>query len=323
MAFVVNESTGVTIPLKAYHLFGRLALSVDTVIERPEISRIHCSIEWVETGWVIIDRSSNGTYLNEEKLVANQATPLNIGDEICFGISSSNRFIVRAITPPQDILIPSDQYIFGEKDILPLTNYNLLPSENEPEIALYFDRYKGVWCLESTNTHTQSEQRLQDKDLIVFANRRWQLFLSQITCKTQPIQAEGYSLESVNCVFKTSMDEEYTHLMVQTPQGEIDLEARIHHYLTLVLARYKADSIEMGLEESEQGWVYTEQLAKDLGLSETHLNIQIHRARKQFSNAMPFNEDSQQFIQRRSGKVRLGASKVQIYKGQTLECTFE
>lgn len=323
MAYVVNESTGSIIPLKAYHLFGRLALSVDTVIERPEVSRIHCGIEWVETDWIIVDRSANGTFLNGEKLQTNQAKVLNVGDEICFSRASSNRFIVKTVTPPQDILVPSDQYVYGEQDILPLTNYNLLPNEDEPEIALYFDRLKGVWYLESTTSPVQPEQRLQDKDLIVFANRRWQLFLNQITSKTQLLETELCCLNKVNCIFNTSMDEEHTQLTIQTPQGEVSLEARIHHYLTLLLARYKAQSIANGIEESEQGWVYTEQLAKDLGLSEPHLNIQIHRARKQFCNAMPLNKQAEQFIQRRNGMVRLGISKAQIYKGQTLEQMFE
>ena len=50
-----------------FHRFGRLAHSVDTLLNYPEITRIHAVIEWVEPHWYIRDLSKNGVWLNGRK----------------------------------------------------------------------------------------------------------------------------------------------------------------------------------------------------------------------------------------------------------------
>ena len=95
---------------------------------------------------------------------------------------------------------------------------------------------------------------------------------------------------------------------------------RSHHYLTLNLARYRARDAQKGLDVSQQGWVYAEQLEKDLGIDSCYMNIQIHRARKQFADALEHLCDVRQLIERKAGKLRFGGTKFQILKGQQLEC---
>ena len=77
------------------------------------------------------------------------------------------------------------------------------------------------------------------------------------------------------------------------------------------------------LDQTEQGWIYTDKLARDLGLAETHLNIQIHRARKQLVEGLNNEGEADTFIQRRGGKVRLGVDLFEVIKGSTFEISTE
>lgn len=64
-------------------LIGRLADSVDFVIQNRAIGKIHAEIKKVGEHYFIIDLNSvNGTYVNGERLICNTETPMNNGDKI-------------------------------------------------------------------------------------------------------------------------------------------------------------------------------------------------------------------------------------------------
>jgi len=108
--------------------------------------------------------------------------------------------------------------------------------------------------------------------------------------------------------------------VMQSGEEHIDLLTRSHHYLTLCLARQRAKDIQAGLDDSEQGWVYAELLAKDLGFDASHLNIQIYRMRKQFVDALNNSCESSNIIERSAGKLRLASKFFCITKGDKVEC---
>lgn len=57
--------------------------NVDLVIQDRLSSRLHCSIEFKNHGWYIMDlRSRNGTFVNNERI---HETQLNVGDRIHIG----------------------------------------------------------------------------------------------------------------------------------------------------------------------------------------------------------------------------------------------
>jgi hypothetical protein len=87
-------------------------------------------------------------------------------------------------------------------------------------------------------------------------------------------------------IFSLSQDEESTDLRLQSKTLCIDFEIRSHHYLTALLARYRNQDNQNRIDEHLQGWVSIEKLTTDLGLTESHVNIQIHRARKQLADKL-------------------------------------
>src|SRR5690606_2633313 len=98
----------------------------------------------------------------------------------------------------------------------------------------------------------------------------------------------------------------------------IDLAVRTHHYLLLQLARHWAEDSARGLDHQSRGWTYAEQLAAELGLDSTHMNIQIYRARKQLADSLPNNCGHQDLLERSGGKIRFGGEKFKIFKGSAL-----
>ena len=113
------------------------------------------------------------------------------------------------------------------------------------------------------------------------------------------------------------LDEETTQLELRQQQV-LDLAVRTHHYLLLQLARHRAEDAARGLDSKSQGWVYAEDLAAELGLDSTHMNIQIFRARKQLSDMLPDALGQHCLLERRGGKIRFGCEKFKIFKGEQL-----
>ncbi len=318
MACLLSLASNERIYLKDYHSFGRLAYSVTTLLDKPNVSRIHAVIEWQDEAWIIRDLSSNGLWLNDKHLKKDQPYPLKSGDKLCFAKDPGLVYQVLDLAPPQDLLLKIDhaQII----DALPLQHYNLLPDEQAPQVVLYFDGKRRAWFLEPVDSEQPSQQALNENDHFEINHAMWQLQLRQHTQATEAINPAAPDIASLCFEFELSLDEESTRLVVATPDDSIDLDYRSHHYLTLNLARYKYADQAKGLDPAEQGWIYSDIMAKELGIDLNHLNIQIHRARKQLADAFAGQISTDEIIQRRAGKIRFGASQFRITKGQQLEC---
>ncbi|MCO7226326.1 FHA domain-containing protein [Pleionea sp. CnH1-48] len=300
--------------LNSHHTFGRLEHSVNTLISEPDISKFHAVIEWSGNTWLIRDISKNGTYLNNKKLVPNQAYSLAIGDQLFFSQHQEQSYQVKDLSQPENILIPLDH----TSTPISIKDYNLLPSNQECEKVVYYHAQKGIWLLEDINGN--NSYPLDNGDVILLKNKPWQFHTDTTTQPTLQLSEQQYSINDINFVFNLSQDEEVAHLKLQTPVDDIDLEVRTHHYLTLTLVRSRYKDALKGFDSDTQGWIYTEQLEKDLGLSQSHLNIQIHRARKQFKEILSNIKSSEDIIERTRGKIRFGPAKFQLFKGRTLEC---
>lgn len=71
-------------PLKKSTLVGRLK-AVDVFLPDVKCSRRHCLVHWNGAGYVLVDVSANGTWLNGAKVDKQSETPLNSGDMIRIG----------------------------------------------------------------------------------------------------------------------------------------------------------------------------------------------------------------------------------------------
>jgi len=86
------------------------------------------------------------------------------------------------------------------------------------------------------------------------------------------------------------------------------------------LARYRSEDTAKMIDKLLQGWVSIDKLTNDLGFTESHVNIQIHRARKQLADKLKdLGLSGPMLIERKKGQVRFGASNFKIFKGKDLE----
>jgi len=319
MAILINNQTQQRCLLQSHHSFGRLKNSVNTFISDAFISKVHAFIEWNEQHWVLRDVSSNGIWLNGQKLGRDQAVELHVGDLLSFANKSGYSFTVHDINPPCDCLIPIEH----NSDPIELEYFHLLPSQKSHKVLLSYNSQTYSWwqeILDDNLSQSTTPIELQDKEQLIIDGLTWQLQTNSTIAGTQILRPSVTSLDELTFRFQTSLDEESTHLFMQCGEQDIDLLVRSHHYLTLCLARQRANDIQTGLDESEQGWLYAEQLAKDLGVDASHLNIQIYRIRKQFVEALNNSCESSNIIERNVGKLRLASRCFCIVKGDTLEC---
>lgn len=110
--------------------------------------------------------------------------------------------------------------------------------------------------------------------------------------------------------FTVSRDEEYVELVAVHSGGTIDLKARSHHYLLLLLARIRLES--RALPPEEQGWIHQDALLRLLRTDANRLYLDIYRIRRQLAEAgVP---DAANIVERRPGtrQLRLGATRVEI-----------
>ncbi|KNC67151.1 FHA domain-containing protein [Pseudoalteromonas ardens] len=321
MATLKHKQQSKYLYLKSFHRFGRLKHSVDSCFDELAISRIHAVIEWQQGYWFLRDLSRNGTWLNDVRVPYNQDVALNINDEIRFSDSSCHSFSVTDLAPPEDLLVPysHDELVDGQEPVIQLENYHLLPSESDPELIVYFNSTEQTWCYEEVGS--EHPVSITDGEQLRFAQQVWSLIqtrASQQECTAEVAETDPGDLEYL---FTLSQDEEYAELQVKQAQEKVDFETRTHHYLTALLARYKVKDMQHQVDDASQGWVSVKQLSRDLGLTESHINIQIHRARKQFVDRMKDKSMAESLIERKRGRVRFGGRHFSIVKGQQLEAS--
>ncbi|MFY8273646.1 FHA domain-containing protein [Pseudoalteromonas sp. SSDWG2] len=318
MAYLIELDTDKVIYLHAHHSIGRFQYSVDTLVADPSISKIHAIVEWQGNHWQVRDLSRNGTWLNGMRLEKDSSEILKCDDVISFGGSHTRGFRVANLDKPSDLLIVLNEQGQPTENAIALSSYNLIPEEN-PEVAVFTQRETGLWCFERLDGSMFEHTIIIEHDRVTDSKHTYQLHLSRLEAATALKEVATVKLEDLHFIFFLTLDEESAELVIKGPKEELDLGERCHHYLTLNLARYKAQDAKSGVHELSQGWVDTEVIAKDLGIDLRYLNIQIHRARKQFSDALTSIQGADNVIERKLRKVRFNASNFEIYKGHQLE----
>ncbi len=317
MALIHDPTANRARPLRAYHLFGRAAEKVDSPVALPAASRVHAAMGWVDGQWFVRDMSSNGTWLNGEKLPKNHTVIVKEGDTLCFGDPQGDAWRLLDASEPQSLLIDT-----GDPDAaIVLEDYTFIPDELEPAAVAVFSPTGGSWSLQDVNEQNPAAERHLGHDTIVdCAGRSWQVFLAESESATYKLDTPEQGLAHYEFVFRLSLDEENTLLEVHTDGATIDLGDRSHHYLLAHLARKRATDAADGLDDASQGWIDTEQLCRDLGLELSHANIQIFRARKQLAKAVAAPLDPEALVERGKGRVRFGGKRLKVFKGESLSC---
>ena len=315
MALIHDPTVNDARPLRAYHLFGRAAEKVDSTVEAPMASRVHAAIGWTDGQWFVRDMSSNGTWLNGEKLPKNHTVIVKQGDKLCFGDPQGNTWELLDLSHPQSLLIDTE----NPDSTIVLEDYTFIPDEGEPSAVAVYSPTGGSWSLQDVNVNNpNSGEHLGHGNVVDCAGRSWQVFLADSESATYTIDAPQQGLAQYEFVFRLSLDEENTLMEVHTDGDMIDLGDRTHHYLLAHLARKRATDAADGLDEASQGWIDTEQLCRDLGLELSHANIQIFRARKQLAKAVTSPLEPDALIERGKGRLRFGGKRLKVFKGESL-----
>ena len=302
--------------LRAHHTVGRCTERSDTVITNPITSRIHLALEWDGRRWQVRDLSKNGTWLGGRRLQANESVPIAVGDRIHVGAPDLPPLELVDDTPPRSALLG----ISPETPDLSLEPFVFLPDQSSPEAVLIYSHKRHSWLLHPVeHDSVQATERIVlHGDHLRYGGREWQVFLAETERTTELSQTPEQHLEDIEFIFDLSQDEEHTALKLDCSGELIDLGERSHHYLLMHLARVRATDAENGLDHTTQGWLENELLKRDLGLDMPHINIMIFRARKQIGESLTHTLDSEHLIERGKGRMRFGASRVRIYKGDHL-----
>ena len=319
MAYLKELSTQRPHFLSQTHLLGRTKTANSFVCDSA-VSKSHALIEWQRSHWTIRDISKNGTWINHKKITPNNSHALSEGDHILLPGDSATEFRVESTAAPCNRLIPINNSKPYRQEI-PLKDYSLLPNADQPEVAVYFDPKRNCWRLtQFTSVEQSSSIELAHNQIIHLANTQWQVKLIDTQEATLNFQPSSLKASDLSYRFDLSQDEETTKLQVYFLGKRYCLKAFTHHYLLATLARYRARDAQAGINPIAQGWVGVDQLSKDLGINNIHLNIQIHRARKQFLKQLGQWLDTDYLIQREPGKIRFGGQVMQLFKGGLLEC---
>ncbi|WP_086933022.1 FHA domain-containing protein [Agarilytica rhodophyticola] len=310
MAFIRHKTTGKFVYLLAHHTFGRREDIVDTILSNPKISKIHATIEWSGNHWLLKDLSSNGTWVNKGKLEKFMPQVLSQDMSITFADSSDDIWVVENIDPPSPLLLfdpPNSQSI-------PLHEITFLPSEEAPELIIYMDndtscwRYIGIADMESMDN---SGQPLNHLDQLSVSGNNMRAFIPPEQKMTVD-NASQVQFSNLHFDFNVSLDEEYVSLKMKYGDKHYNAGDNTYMYLLLHLARQRVYDFQMGLDEKDQGWVENALLSRELGMDESHINIQIFRLRKQCAHILKNLCSSSIVIQRRRGATRTGILTHQI-----------
>jgi hypothetical protein len=305
--------------LNAYHCIGRSVTNVDTVINAPEISRTHAIIEWKNGQWLIRDLSKNGTWVNNKKLLKDLPHKLQVGDHVFFGQATAHAIAVQNLTQPQNMLLAVEQSTEPTEELpIILSDINILPSEKQAEVALFYVQSKNEWYKEYLADSDGCAYPVANDELLHFANKSWQLKLNDIIENTNQLEKSKLKAHQIKYRFNLSLDEETTELTVVTTEEKLCLSSKVHHYLTLSLARHRSEDAKKGLDEYDQGWILPEVVAKELGCDITLFNTQVCRAKKQFRDMFNGACDGDELIERKGKKIRFAGSSYRIYKGNDL-----
>jgi hypothetical protein len=200
----------------------------------------------------------------------------------------------------------------------PLTGRNdllALPSDDEPEAVIYRDA-GGNWVIEQGG----ETARIADRAAVRAGGRDYVLRVPDMIAPTWDSSSPAPHLAMMTLQFSVSRDEEYVALTARSEHHVVDLGARAHHAVLLSLARSRlADRKARGAAaergsspESSEGWVYQDDLARELAIDETHLNVAVFRCRRQLAEAGIVGAASIVERRRPTRELRLGVARIEI-----------
>lgn len=296
MGVLVHDSTDSAFTLQARTVIGRSAVC-HVRLSDPRISGEHATISWTGRGWTLRDLgSSNGTFVDGRALDPGVEAPLTAERRLSFGHADAGWRLLDASGPVATALeVAGPGQASAEGDLL------CLPTPLDPTVAVFLDA-EGHWVAEGPD----GPEPVGDQALVRVDGALWRLHLPSPLLPT----LRGGSESGLQLFFRVSSDEEYVELDAVQDGERIELGAATFNYLLLVLARERLSDGEHA--EAERGWVHQEDLSRMLGLHDTTVYTQIHRARHRLAKAGVAHAGSVVERRKRTRQLRIGTGALQV-----------
>jgi FHA domain len=303
MARLQNVLDGRICLLEPEHLVGRSALCA-LQLDVAYVSAQHAAFRWMGDRWELRDLGSrNGTFIDGIRMSERTPSTLARGASVTFG-KPDQCWVLASDDPPGASVTPLD----GGEPIVIDGDLLALPSPDDPQ-ATIFRGPNGVWSLERPD---EILMPLDNQTRFSVAGRSFRFSCPVFVPRTATSE-QRRDVGLLRLFFQVSRDEEHVELRAQDPSGSsFALGSRLHNYVLLTLARLRKADRPRGLPESACGWVYQEDLVKDLATTSGQLAVDIFRIRKQFATLGL--QDSWNIIERRprAHQLRIGISDFEI-----------
>jgi FHA domain-containing protein len=309
MAVLTKQPEGNRSILLSRHLVGRSRLA-DLRMTEPTVSGEHAVLRWTGREWELHDLGSrNGTIVDGRKMAPGERVALASGAVIAFGQADNTWKLTDDAAPTVMAIATATGEVMCASDHL-----LALPSEEHPDAVVYRDS-AGEWVLEQGG----EAARVTDRQTIRVAGHEFLLRVPDMIAATWDNSSPAPQLRALTLRFAVSRDEEYVALTAHGEHKVIDLGARAHHNVLLMLARSRLDDRKAppaarpgASPESAEGWVYQDELADKLAIDENHLNVAVFRCRRQLAEAGIVGAADIVERRRPTREVRLGVSKIEI-----------
>jgi FHA domain len=302
MGKIRNRTTEQTRQLEAEHVVGRASTCALRLGER-FVSAQHGSLRWTGSHWELRDlASTNGTYLDGERITPCEHHHLRLGSRISFGRREPEWELVDP-SPPVIMATPLDD---GDPVLLD-EELIAIPSTEEPRATIY-RAADGSWILEQS----MSAAPITDQQVFAVDDKNWKFCHTHTLYKTSLTSLIEVEVRELSLSFDVSRDEEYVRLRASGGVHKFDLGAHSYHYLLLTLARRRLADLEEGVADPSSGWVYQEDLSHDPSMAPPQLNLDVFRLRKQFATLGIV--DAANIVERRprTRQLRIGTARLQI-----------
>lgn len=282
-------------------LVGR-SRSCDLVLSAGDVSGEHAVVQWSADHWELRELGSrNGSFVDGTRLAAGERAALQVGTRLRFG-RLAPVWTLEDVGPPRLMAVALADAACRVAE----GGYLALPGPEQPTLAVYQGQ-DGAWVVEQDGVTRPAA----DRD-VLDAGGLWRVHLPSALGGTWEDATDLAIVARLRLVFRFSRDEEQVELVAYCGERRFDLQARVHHYPLLLLARRRLADAAAGLPAAEQGFMKQDELLAMLRLKEDHLGIYIHRARVQLGKAGV--ADAAALVERRAGTrmLRIGVAALEL-----------
>lgn len=299
MGAILEQQSGARRTLGARSLVGRgrrCALRIDDRV----VSGEHATIWWDGAGWQLRDLgSTNGTFLDGERLKTGATVALSVGQSIGFGARGGWTLVDSG--PP----VPTLYCVETGQLVRIVDGFAALPDDEKPESTVFSDS-SGRWWAETEGGRVPLGPDTQ----LTVGGSRWVLELPDLLDVTVDCQLNTPTMETIELVFSISQGGDYVHLDVLWEQTRLGMSPRAHTGLLQHLAQMRLDDAH--LPAAERGWRQHSAVCEGLGLDRRALNVQVFRARQQLAQCGVAGAVA--LVERRFGTtlLRIGTDRLRV-----------